>query len=409
MNGDATTIDDKRYCGYYTQQQIRDVVAYAAKRYVTVVPEIEMPGHSSAAVAAYPKLACTPGPFEVRETWGVSTDIYCPSAYTFNFLENVLSEVIDLFPGKYIHIGGDETPKDEWHNSAIVHAVMRREHLKTYDQVQGYFDRRIERFLQSKGRRMVGWDEILDGGVTKTATVMSWRGTTGGIRAARRGNDAIMSPDGPLYFDAYQGDPNDEPEAIGNLSTPEMVYGYNPTPPVLTPAQAKHIIGVQGNLWTEYIDTPSYLFYMLLPRELALSEIAWLPHSLLNWSLFEIRSAAQYGWLQRDGYNFRIPNPEFAIEASHLHFANVSQSVRTVDAYSDGSSASITMRAAIDGAAIHYTTDGSTPTAKSRIYTGPLEFNLPSASPIDVTAVTVLPNGRTSSPSELLLRQSSSP
>ena len=186
IDSDATTIDAKRYCGYYTQQQIRDVIAYAKKRYVTIVPEIEMPGHSSAALAAYPELACGHGPFRVRETWGVSTDIYCPTDETFTFLENVLSEVIDLFPSEYIHVGGDEVPKDEWRTSAFVHGLMKREHLASYDAVQGYFDRRIERFLRSKGRRMIGWDEILDGGVTRTATIMSWRGESGGIKAARR-------------------------------------------------------------------------------------------------------------------------------------------------------------------------------------------------------------------------------
>ena len=403
MNGDATTIDAKRYCGYYTQQQIRQVVAYAAKRYVTVVPEIEMPGHSSAALAAYPQLACTPGPFQVRETWGVSTDIYCPSDRTFAFLENVLSEVLALFPSKYVHTGGDEVPKNEWQRSALVHALMKREHLKTYDAVQGYFDRRIERFLQSKGRRMVGWDEILDGGVSTTATVMSWRGEAGGIRAARRGNDVITSPDGPLYFDAYQGDPNDEPQAIGNLSTPQMVYGYDPVPRSLTPAQAKHIIGVQGNLWTEYIGTTGYLFYMLLPRELALSEIAWAPGAGKDWNSFVTRSGAQYAWLSQNGYNFRIPNPEFSIDAPHLQFANVSRSIRTVQAYSDGPEATVAIGAAVPGATIHYTTDGSKPTAKSATYSSPLHFKLLAGTPIDIIAVTVLAGARTSTPSELFL------
>ena len=405
LNGDATTIDSRRYCGYYTQQQIRDVVAYAKKRYVTILPEIEMPGHSAAVLAAYPRFACGRGPFAVRETWGVSTDIYCPTDETFTFLENVLSEVIDLFPSEYIHIGGDEVPKDEWRTSAFVHELMKRENLKSYDAVQGYFDRRIERFLQSKGRRMVGWDEILDGGVTRTATVMSWRGEVGGIKAARRGNDVVMSPDGPLYFDAYQGDPNDEPEAIGNLSTLQMVYDYNPVPHVLTPAQAKHIIGVQGNLWTEYIGTTDYLFYMLLPRAIALSEIAWTQSAQKNWDSFVQRCGGQFAWLAENGYNYRIPNPQFSIDADDLSFANVSSSVRTVQAYSGSDAPTVTIANMVPGATIHYTTDGSVPTAKSQVYAAPLKLSVGSNHPIDVTAIVVLPDGRVSTPSELVLRQ----
>jgi hexosaminidase len=282
---------------------------------------------------------------------------------------------------------------------------MKREHLKTYDQVQGYFDRRIETFLKSRGRRMVGWDEILDGGVTRTATVMSWRGEAGGIRAARRGNDVIMSPDGPLYFDAYQGDPNDEPEAIGNLSTPQMVYAYSPVPHVLTPAQGAHIIGVQGNIWTEYIATPDYLFYMLLPRMLALSEIGWTPEPRKNWTSFQQRSGAQYVWLAEHGYNFRIPNPEFSVDAPHLSFANVSSSIRTVQAYTDGSDATIAIGSAIPGSSIHYTLDGSAPSAKSRVYSAPLALSVGPHKTVDVQAVVVLSNGRVSTPSELILQQ----
>ncbi|MGZ3507085.1 MAG: beta-N-acetylhexosaminidase [Vulcanimicrobiaceae bacterium] len=401
---DATALDGKRYCGFYTQAQIREVVNYAKQRYITVVPEIEMPGHSVAAVTAYPWLACTKGPFRVRETWGVSTDIYCPTDRTFTFLENVLNEVIALFPSTYIHIGGDEAPKDSWKTSTAVHALMRREGLHSYDAVQGYFDRRIERFLRSKGRRMVGWDEILDGGVTKTATVMSWRGEDGGVKAARRGNDVVMTPDGPLYFDAYQGDPNDEPEAIGGLTTTQMVYAYDPTPKSLTPQQAAHVLGIQGNVWTEYIPTPGHLFYMLLPRELALSEIAWTPRSLKDWDSFVNRSANQYAWLEAGRYGFRIPNPAFSVSAGKLAFANTSTSSRTVDAETTDGNATVTIADPAAHAKIYYTTDGSMPTAKSTPYSGPLQLRLKPGERRDITAVAVLPSGRTSTPSELVLR-----
>ncbi|MBV8655481.1 MAG: beta-N-acetylhexosaminidase, partial [Candidatus Eremiobacteraeota bacterium] len=279
QEGDATEIDGKRYCGFYTQAQIRSVVAYARDRFVTIVPEIEMPGHSQAAIAAYPRLSCDDGRYGVRETWGVSDVVYCPTAYTFDFLENVLREVIALFPGTFVHIGGDEVPKAAWQRSPAVRDLMRREHIATYEGVQGYFDRRIEHFLHVHGRRAIGWDDILQGGVSTRAAIMSWHGDSGAIAAAHRGNDAVVTPDGPLYFDAYQGDPNDEPQAIGSLSTPEMVYEYEPTPSALNAEQARHVIGVQGNVWSEFIGTRDYLDYMLLPRMVALSEIAWRdPH-----------------------------------------------------------------------------------------------------------------------------------
>jgi hexosaminidase len=402
LDHDATEFDGKRYCGYYTQAQIRDLVAYAKARFVTIVPEIEMPGHSVAALAAYPQLACSPGPYRVRQTWGESVEIFCPTDYTFNFLENVLREVMALFPSTYIHIGGDEAPKDAWEHSAAVHALMKARHIKTYDGVQGYFDRRIEKFLNANGRRMIGWDEILAGGVTRNATIMSWRGTDGGIAAAKAGNDVVMSPDGPLYFDAYQGDQNDEPDAIGNLSTPEMVYDFDPTAGI-PPARKFHVIGVQGNTWTEYIATPDYLFYMVLPRELALSEIAWRDPHPRNDAGFDARMGAQIPWLLAHGYNFRIPNPVFHVDGGGLTFANVSSSVRTVTAQTDAAAVAVTIQTVVPHGTIHYTTDGTAPTAKSPVYSGPLSLSLEPLKKIDIQAVVVLPGGRTSTPSEVIL------
>jgi hexosaminidase len=408
LDNEASEIAGGRYCGFYTQPEIRAVVAYARARHVTIVPEIEMPGHSQAALAAYPRLGCTAGPFYVRETWGVSSEIYCPTDYTFDFLENVLREVMALFPGQYIHVGGDEVPTGAWEHSVAVHALMRRERIKTYAGVQGYFDRRIQRFLEAHGRRMIGWDEILDGGVTRNATIVSWRGEAGGIKAARRGNDAVMSPDGPLYFDAYQGDPKDEPEAIGSLSTPQMVYEYEPTPRALTPAQAAHIIGIQGNLWTEFIATPQYLFYMLLPRMLSLSEIAWSDPQPRTWGEFELRLGAQLPWLAAHGYPFRIPNPQFGVAGADLVFANVSSSVRTIAAQTAASRVTITIASIVPQAAIHFTTDGSAPTVRSPVYSAPIDAPLPPNARLDVRAIVVLSDGRASTPSELMLMRTSS-
>ncbi len=410
IGDDTSEIDGKRYCGFYTQAQIRAVVAYARERSVTVVPEIEMPGHSQAALAAYPQLGCTSRPLAVRETWGVSENIYCPTEYTFTFLENVLREVMQLFAGSYIHVGGDEVPKAAWERSPAVHALMKREHIATYAEVQGYFDRRIEHFLEAHGRRMVGWDEILDGGVTRAATIMSWHGESGGIKASQRGNDAVMTPDGPLYFDAYQGDHNDEPEAIGSLSTPQDVYEYEPTPASLTPAQARHIIGVQGNLWTEFITTPPYLFYMLLPRMLSLSEIAWSDPQPRTWDEFEVRMGAQLPWLTAHGYNFRVPNPEFTVGNSPLKFSNVSPSVRTIDARTPTASVSVTISSVVPGVTIRYTTDGSIPDAHAPEYSAPLNERLEPNQRLDLYAIVVLPDGRASTPSELVVtRENSTP
>ncbi len=394
---DATDIDSQRYCGFYTQAQIREVVAYAKARYVTIVPEIEMPGHSDAAVAAYPWLSCGNDRIPVRETWGVSEHIYCPTDRTFTFLENVLTEVMALFPSTYIHTGGDEVPKTEWQRSAAVHQLMKREHLATYDAVQGYFDRRIEAFLRAHGRRMIGWDEILDGGVTQSAAIMAWQSTERGTKAIAAGHPTVMSPDGLLYFDALQGDENDEPDAIGGLTTPQMVYGFVP------PDRA---IGVQGNLWTEYIPTSDQLFYMLLPRMMALADIAWSDGRPRDWTTYAQRAGAQYGWLMRHGYSFRIPNPSFTVASdAPVSYENVSPSVRTVSASTTATRVSVTIADDVPNATIRYTLDGSTPTATSTPYTAPLTITLDVKRASEVQALAVLPNGRISTLSVLHLER----
>ncbi len=281
------TYDDKRYGGFYTQEEIREVVEYAQKRHITIIPEIEMPGHASAALAAYPELGCEPQKdYQVKTTWGVFEDIFCPSEQTFTFLENVLTEVMELFPSKYIHIGGDEAPKTAWENSKLAQQVMEREGLETEEELQSYFITRIEEFLNKHGRQIIGWDEILEGGLAPNATVMSWRGESGGIAAAQQGHNVIMTPNSTLYLDHYQAEPETEPLAIGGFSTLEDVYNYNPVPDTLTPQQSEYILGAQGNVWTEYMHSGNKVEYMAYPRAAALSEVVWSPRKKRNWDDF---------------------------------------------------------------------------------------------------------------------------
>jgi len=297
--------DGQRYGGFYTQDEVREVIAYAAERYVTVIPEIEMPGHSSAVLAAYPELGCTEEPVEVGTRWGVFEDIYCPSEETFRFLEDVLTEVMELFPSRYVHVGGDEAPKKRWEESELAQAVIEREGLADEHELQSYFIRRIEAFLVKNGRRLIGWDEILEGGLAPEATVMSWRGMDGGIAAAREGHDVIMTPTSHVYFDYYQGDPGEEPLAIGGLTTLEKVYDFEPVPRELTAEEAKHVLGAQGNVWTEYMKTGDYVEYMVFPRLLALSEVVWSPRKERNWMAFQSRLPGQLQRLDQLGVHYR--------------------------------------------------------------------------------------------------------
>jgi hexosaminidase len=285
------TYDGQRYGGYYTQEDAREIVAYAQARHITVIPEIEMPGHALAALAAYPELACTQGPFEVSGLWGVHEDIFCPTEETFDFLENVLCEVMDIFPSEYIHIGGDEAPKTRWKESQVAQEVMRREGLADEDELQSYFVRRIERFLNAHGRKLVGWDEIIEGGLSPTATVMFWRTQNQQAlqQAAAQGNDLIMTPSGTLYFDFHQGDPAFEPLAIDGVTTLEKVYAYEPVPESYSDEEAQLIIGSQACVWTEYMQTPQKVEYMVFPRLLALSEVVWSSKERRDWASFKKR------------------------------------------------------------------------------------------------------------------------
>jgi len=304
---------EKRYGGFYTQEQIKEVVAYATERHVTVIPEIELPGHSGAAIAAYPFLSCFPEentkvyndmgskkgkeiqangtPKIVQETWGVMDDVFCAgNEETFTFLEDVLAEVIPLFPAKYIHIGGDECPKGNWEKCPNCQKRIKGLGLKDEHELQSYFIQRMEKFLNSKGKQIIGWDEILEGGLAPNATVMSWRGTEGGIEAAKQKHDVIMTPGHSVYFDHYQDkDKTNEPLAIGGLTTVKDVYDYEPTPEELTEEQQEYILGAQANVWSEYIPTTDYVEYMILPRMTALSEIVWSPKTSRDWDDFNNR------------------------------------------------------------------------------------------------------------------------
>ena len=296
--------DGKTYGGFYTQDEIRDIVNYAAERHISIIPEIEMPGHSLAALASYPELGCTGGPYEVATRWGVFQDIYCTKDETFEFLEDVLLEVMDLFPSKYIHIGGDEAPKARWKECAICQATIKREGLKNEHELQSYFIQRIEKFLNNHGRQIIGWDEILEGGLAPNATVMSWRGTEGGIDAAKQNHDAIMSPGSYCYFDHYQNKAKTEPLAIGGFLPLDKVYSYEPVPEALSPEEAEHILGAQANVWTEYMETTDYVEYMILPRMAALAEVNWAEADKKDWELFKKKVQGHYLLYKRLGYNY---------------------------------------------------------------------------------------------------------
>ena len=282
--------DGKRYGGFYTQEEVKDIVKYAADRYITVIPEIEMPGHALAALAAYPQLGCTGGPYQTATTWGVFEEVFCAGKEeTFTFLQGVIDEVVPLFPAPYIHVGGDECPKESWKKCPQCQKRIKTEGLKDEHELQSYVIQRMEKYINSKGKQIIGWDEILEGGLAPNATVMSWRGEEGGIAAAKQNHDVIMTPTGWCYFDYYQDTTSkakDEPLAIGGFLPLKKVYLYEPQAPELTAEQAAHIRGTQANVWTEYIATPEHLEYMVYPRASALAEVAWSPREARDYEDF---------------------------------------------------------------------------------------------------------------------------
>ena len=357
------TYDDTPYGGFYTQDEIRDVVEYAADRGVTVIPEIDLPGHMLAALTAYPELGCTGGPYEVWGRWGVADDVLCPGREkTFEFLEGVLTEVMELFPSEYIHIGGDECPKVRWEKCPRCQAKIRQLGLKDDGEhtaehyLQSYVTDRIGKFLAQHGRRIIGWDEILEGRAPSDAVVMSWRGSEGGIAAAKLGHDVIMTPNSHFYFDYYQSlDTDAEPFGIGGYIPMEQVYSYDPAFPELTPEQQKHILGVQANLWTEYVLSDEHLEYMLLPRLAALSEVQWCQPETKDWNRF-IGSFRMDEIYSQMGYEF----------AKHIFGVTASYAV---DPEKGGVVMTLTTQG---GAPIRYTLDGSDPTASSPLYKAPV-------------------------------------
>lgn len=376
--------DHTPYGGYYTQDEAREIVAYAKARYVTVIPEIEMPGHALAALASYPLLGCTTGPYQVGTRWGVFSDVYCAGKEsTFQFLENVLDEVMQIFPSHYIHIGGDECPKTRWKECPYCQKRMKDLGLTSEDQLQSYFVQRIEKYLNDHGRAIIGWDEILEGGLAPNATVMSWRGESGGIAAAKQHHNVIMTPGNWCYFDHGQGDPKEEPLNIGGYLPLSKVYGYNPVPAQLTPDERKYIIGVQANVWSEYIPSVSACEYMVLPRMLAMSEVAWSSLESKNYQNFLERLPAQLQYLDGKHIHFRIPEPE------GLKNDTTSSSHLTVE-----------LKPYVPGTKMYYTLDGSAPTTGSALYASPIHLDLSGDHPVKLRLIEVTPSGNTSVPYE---------
>jgi len=350
------------YGGYYTQEDIREIVQYAAQRYVTIIPEIEMPAHSLEVLAAYPELSCTGGPFTVPPgSYWPNDDILCAgNDSVFTFLEDVLTEVMGLFPSEYIHVGGDEATKTRWEACPKCQSRMKEEGLANVEELQSYFIKRIDTFIHSKGKKLIGWDEILEGGLAPEATVMSWRGVEGGISAARQGHDVIMTPTSHCYFDYYQADPEFEPVAIGGLTTLKKVYSFEPVPEELSTEEARHILGAQGNLWTEFIPSPSQAEYMAIPRMIALAEVDWSPAKLRNWVDFRQRLNSQFKRLEYMGVNYSKGSYHIDIQTQFNHKTG---------------KINVVLSSEQPGIPIYYTLNGDKPTPESTLYTEPFEIS----------------------------------
>lgn len=356
--------DNTPYGGFYTQDEAREIVRYAQERYITIIPEIDLPGHMLAALASYPELGCTGGPYEVCPRWGVFEDVLCiGNEKTLPFLEDVMTEIIDIFPSKYIHIGGDEAPRTRWAKCPKCQALIRAKGLKAdkehsaEDRLQSYCMAHIEKFLNEKGRQIIGWDEILEGDVAPNATVMSWRGCAGGIKAAQMGHDVIMTPNTHCYFDYFQStDKANEPyDAIGGYVPVEKVYSLEPTEG-LNDEQKKHILGAQANLWTEYILSPEQVEYMVLPRMAALAEVQWTQPEKKDYKDFVKRLLSLVHLYQRDGLNYA------------KHIFDIQAEISTPQAGSSSERTAQVTLSTVDNAPIYYTLDGSQPSEKSQQY-----------------------------------------
>ncbi len=373
--------DGKPYGGFYTQEQAKEIVAYAAERYITVIPEIDLPGHMQAALAAYPELGCTGGPYEVWTQWGVSDNVLCAgNDQTIQFIKDVLAEIVEIFPSEYIHVGGDECPKDKWKTCPKCQARIKALGLKSdnkhtkEERLQSYVIHEAEEFLNSKGRKMIGWDETLEGGLAPNATVMSWRGEAGGIEAAKQHHDVVMTPNTYLYFDYYQSkDTETEPMAIGGYLPMERVYSYEPMPKSLSPEEQKYIVGVQANLWTEYIPDFKQVQYMVLPRMAALCESQWCAPEKKNYEAFLQRVSRLIDIYAKNGWNY----------ATHIFDVMLDLKPNTETGTLDA------VARTIDNAPIYYTLDGSEPTTASEKYTDVIKID----KPCTLRTVAIRPSG----------------
>lgn len=352
--------DSIPYGGFYTQDEIEEIVAYAAQRHVTIVPEIEMPGHSVAAIASYPWLSCTGKQINVEKSWGVFEEVYCTKDSTFTFLQDVLDEVMALFPGKFIHIGGDECPKTRWKTCPHCQSLIKRENLKNEHELQSYFIKRIENYVNSKGKQIIGWDEILEGGLAPNAAVMSWQGTEGGVAAAKQKHQVVMSPGSYCYFDHYQSAPNDEPLAIGGYTPLEKVYAYEPVPSELKPEEQSYVLGAQANVWTEYMLNEKQVEYMALPRMAALAEVLWTTPENKNET--EFLNRLQKHILLLDKWNVNYAKALYKVE----QFVKPSQKTKTI---------LVELKANPVLGSVYYTLDGTEPNLNAKKYETPIEIH----------------------------------
>ena len=351
--------DGKPHGGFYSQEEVKDLIAYAAQRYVTIIPEIEIPGHSLAAISCYPELSCgLEDHYETATRWGIFRQVYCPKEETFKFLEDVFDEVIELFPSELIHIGGDECPKTSWKQCPHCQALIKKLGLKDEFELQSWFIQRMEKYINSRGRQIIGWDEILQGGLAPNAKVMSWLGEEGGIKAAQQHHEVVMAPYPKYYLDYWQGDPDSEPLAMGGPTMLRTMYEYNPVPEVLTQEERRYIIGVEGCVWTEYMPTPARVEYMAWPRMCAIAESGW-SNAPKDWEGFTRRLERHLGRLDRLGVEYcrQFWNP-------YIEFHKDTEYSKVV-----------TMSVDAPGAEIHYTLDGSVPTPSSPLYEGPFAIN----------------------------------
>jgi hexosaminidase len=368
-NIDPATGEPRRYGGFYTKEEVRDIVAYAARRQITIVPEIDMPGHAQAAIAAYPEFGADGVQPQVSPDWGIHDYLFNVDENTFAAIETILAEVLELFPGEYIHVGGDEAVKDRWIASDSVQQRMRELGVEDETELQSYFIKRLERFLQANGRRLIGWDEILEGGIAPQATVMSWRGIDGAIEAAKLGHDAVLAPWPILYFDHRQSGLASEPPGRGLVVSLRDVYEFDPMPPVLAAAGKEHVLGVQANLWSEHIRTEERIGWMAFPRAAALAEVAWSQPERMDWEHFARRVATHFGRYQ--SRNFPFSTSAFDVQVT-----------ATGGSERDGIAVELSNQSGYG--AIHYTTDGSEVTSESSLYSSPLYL----AADVDLSAAT---------------------